>query len=303
MHRTGLSEDAGQDLAIGIPAYRANGTIVETLESLQCQAGIEQVGHVLLIDDGSRDNIEATARSCWRVDVPLTVEVLPENIGQWQVTNRILSRLDRFSWVGMLHADDVLKPGWLAAILSAIRTAPEFAATVCTHYDRWFPARNEIKPQTELTEPRIAWYSGSEAAVGHTLMSGCWWHISGSAISTAAIREIGGFDIAFPYSSDWEWLLRVFAKKWSAGIYRESLMLYRMHEQSVSSSSLAKGLDISEGLRMLKRYAGESNLSEEVIRQRRRGFLKNCLRRVATRLLRRDLAGAMNHLRILLSER
>lgn len=286
-------------LGVGIPAWRACATIEETLDSLQCQRGLGVIREVLVIDDGSRDDVAGVVRRCWKASVPIHVESLPENRGQWFVTNRLLEKLGRHPWVVILHADDVLKQGWLEAINVSVSAAPARAATVCTHYDRWFAAEGRVEVQSELVDPRLAWFEGSRRSVGHTLSNGCWWHISGSAISSRAFHELGGFDARLPYSSDWDWLLRALAAGWSVGLYRESLMRYRTHGASVSSRSFALGLDISEAHEIRRRFLASSDLDGSAVAALRRRELGWCARRVVTRLARGEVGSALHHLALL----
>jgi glycosyltransferase involved in cell wall biosynthesis len=286
-------------IPIGIPAWRAAGTIEETLESIQMQSGLERVAEVRVVDDAGGDNTAEVARRCWHSDVPLVVETLPTNRGTWFVTNRIVSTFKDYPWVAIIHADDVLKPGWLDAIVASTSEASPEVATISTHYDRWIPSEDRILPDHDVGNPRLAWFAGSPESVGYTLQNGCWWHLTGSVLSTKVFQAVGGFDSAYPYSADWDWLLRVLVGGWTVGLYRESLMLYRMQGSTISSRSMLLGLDIVEAAQLRAKFAPHSTLDIRQLLKLQRRELGWCARRVMTRLARGEVGSAFHHLALL----
>lgn len=287
-------------IAVAIPAWRASGTIVETLESLQSQNSLESIGEVLIIDDGSDDNLESIARGCWDNEIPLNIEILAKNHGQWHVTNRLFDQLKAYPWVAIVHADDVLLPGWLDALLLSTSLAAPEVATVFTSYNCWYPSENRLIAGEDFDDPRILWLEGSEKSLAGALLNGCWWHISGSAVSSRAFASVGAFDENFTYSADWEWLLRLLADGWAVGYYRESLLKYRIHAASVSSRSFSEGIDIREAFILTERYAGRSSLLAGEVSALYRKYLFLCARRVLTRLARGHFYGARKHLGLLI---
>jgi glycosyltransferase involved in cell wall biosynthesis len=286
-------------IPIGIPAWRAAGTIEETLESIQVQSGLDRVAEVRVVDDAGGDNTTEIARRCWRSDVPLVIETLPSNRGQWFVTNHIVSVFAHYPWVAIVHADDVLKPGWLDAIVASTCEASPDVATICTHYDRWIPSKHKVLPDNDLGDPRLTWFTGSPESVGSTLANGCWWHLTGAVLSTRVFQSVGGFDSAYPYSADWDWLLRVLTGGWTVGLYRESLMLYRMQGSTVSGRSMQLGLDIVEGRQLVAKFAAHSNLDDTALEALRRRRVQWCARRIVSRLARGQFQSAWKHLELL----
>ena len=63
-------------IALIIPTFNSEGTIFETLESIQSQGEILDVLNcVLIADGGSSDRTLAIAKACWNSSVPIRFKV------------------------------------------------------------------------------------------------------------------------------------------------------------------------------------------------------------------------------------
>src|SRR5262245_46979281 len=118
-------------VAIVIPSFNSADTIGATLASLLAQsAGLEVVTAVYLADDSSRDHTIAAAQAVWKTSCPLRVLGNERNLGQWPNTNRAIQAAGREAeWVLLLHADDLVKPTWLAEMLERIENCPDHVGT------------------------------------------------------------------------------------------------------------------------------------------------------------------------------
>jgi GT2 family glycosyltransferase len=96
--------------------------------------------------------------------------------------------------------------------------------------------------------------AGTSTSVGNSLLSGCWWHISGCGIRLAAFDSVGAFDPAAFYGADWDWLLRCLNLGWSVSYIPRSLIRYRIHAESIAAHSFEYDLDIRESLQLMRRY-------------------------------------------------
>ncbi|MBV9546239.1 MAG: glycosyltransferase, partial [Chloroflexi bacterium] len=245
-----------QRIVVLIPAYNSAETISATLDSLATQREIQRLSRVYVADDASSDGTVQLCRACWKGPVPLHLWRAELNLGQQSNVNRALTALQSDAdWVLMLHADDMVKQGWLASLLHEIDHADQRVASICTSWDNLFadgsvePGENDFQGPTRVIH-------GTRQSVRNTLLSGCWWHISGCAIRTTAFADVGPFDESMPYMADWDWLLRCLEHGWSISYVPRSFVLYRLHERSVAAVSLLADLDISESLRIAGRYAG-----------------------------------------------
>jgi glycosyltransferase involved in cell wall biosynthesis len=242
-------------VAIVVPSYNRADLIGETLRSLGRQAaGLDDVAAVYLADDCSTDATVAVAVEAWSGRLPLTVRRGARNVGQFENVNRTLSDLQAVhEWLLVLHDDDLATPAWLGSMLQRLRTCDATVATVCSSWNL-LHADGSIEPgeQRRLRQDEIV--KGTSATVRGTLLRGCWWHFSGSAIRTSALRAIGPFDPTLPQCADWDWLIRCLAGRWDVLYVPESLIDYRQHKGTVSSRSFRGHRDLREQLLLASRY-------------------------------------------------
>ncbi|MBQ9270481.1 MAG: glycosyltransferase family 2 protein [Oscillospiraceae bacterium] len=99
-----------------VPVYNAEPYIRAMVESLQAQDWEDL--QILLSDDGSTDGSVALMTDLAEQDPRITVVVGP-NTGVSSARNRAL-RLADGAYIGFADSDDVLEPGYLAALASAL---------------------------------------------------------------------------------------------------------------------------------------------------------------------------------------
>jgi glycosyltransferase involved in cell wall biosynthesis len=243
-------------IVVLIPAYNSSATIGATLKSLAAQGkAVEDLEGVWVADDCSTDTTVERCLGSWNEQVPLHVMPLDHNVGQQPNVNRAFDGLrTEADWVLVLHADDMVKPGWLAALLHEIDVADEHVASVCASWDNLF-SDGRIEPGEDDPGRGTQTIRGTPQSVRDTLLRGCWWHISGCAIRVAAFVDVGPFDASIPYMADWDWLLRCLGRGWTINYVPRPLVLYRLHSQSVAAVSLRVDRDIHESLRIVGRFS------------------------------------------------
>lgn len=244
-------------IAILIPAYNAAATIVATIESIQAQpVGLDSIHSIYIADDASSDETVAIARHAWKRTLPrLHVLESSHNRGERINSNQALTALKNngIEWVLILHADDLAKPTWLEMMLARIDTCASDVGSICSSWDTsWEDGR--IEPGEDDPIRSIVYVKGSDATVCHTLLQGCWWHLSGCAIRLHSFETIGGFHPQLPQMGDWEWLLRCLKDGWTIAYIPQTLLIYRQHNTSVSAQSFRIDRDIRERLLIIRRY-------------------------------------------------
>lgn len=160
-------------------------------------------------------------------------------------------------WALLLHGDDLVRPEWLREFAAAIDAAPARCITVGCSWNSFDGqhSANDGENRTdawEIVEP-------SELAVANTLIRGCWWHISGSAIHLENFIQSGAFQEDLTYFGDYEWLMRILERGYSVIYIPRALIDFRQHEASASSASFHTHLDVREVIRVLPRYASYLN--------------------------------------------
>jgi glycosyltransferase involved in cell wall biosynthesis len=283
-----------------IPAYNAAPTIAATLKALQTNPDLINIKSVIVFDDASTDGTAEVAKSAWHSAMPLEIRRNQRNLGQWPTTNLALGGLPgEIEWALILHSDDVVKPNWLSLYLEAMQACQDNVATICSSYDCWDSESGRVEPGEEAPNRPAELVPGTAESVIDTLNRGCWWHISGCAIRVQAFHEIGSFEPSMPYCADWEWLLRCLAGRRSVLYLPRSTMLYRQHVTSVAAKSLRLAVDIEEHLRIYEMYRSKGYWSSSQYRRYLTRAFRNICRRIAVRLWRRDITGAVSHARLL----
>lgn len=278
-------------IAIVIPTYNCALTISDTLRSVLDQSRLCAVSAVYVADDGSDDDTVALAERVWsRRDVPLQVLKRERNLGQWRNANRTLCHVSLGTdWIAILHGDDIAKPYWIEEMLAAIQTAPDSVASVCSSWDVLFP-NGSVTTGEENPARGIEHIRGTSEAIRSTLLRGCWWHISGACIRSAALRQIGDFREALPQMADWEWLLRCLCAGLDVLYIPRTLILYRQHGASVSSASFRVHRDVRESFHIIHQYARYLSPSDLAYLYRRR-FIA-LAKRTGVSVARRDFRRA-----------
>jgi GT2 family glycosyltransferase len=279
-----IGRTIGVSAAIVIPAFNAAATIGETLRAVQACPGVAKLGGVFVCDDASTDNTREAAADAWTGMPKLTILQNGQRLGQHSTVNTAFERLRKhYEWIFILHADDVVKQNWLDLYFPRIKAAEPRVASICSSYDRWYPAANRIDPGEDDFSRDLEIIRGTRESVRGTLKAGCWWHISGSAIRVEQFSQIGGFrphlDIA-----DFEWLLRCLKLGYDIEYIPRTTMLYRNHSASVSSNSFSKGRDLIELLELSESYYDESYLAKQELQGVRKKLIYTALKRMIKQL-------------------
>jgi GT2 family glycosyltransferase len=286
----------GLRVAIAIPAYNAARTVGETLDALQANKAFDRTALVVLLDDCSMDGTAEVARKHWRSPVPLKVWRNAENMGERRTTNAAMTVLaDMVDWTFILHADDVVKPNWIALYLDEIPRLPANVASICSSYDNWWPETGRTRPGEDRPGAPAVHVAGERAEVIGTIDRGCWWHISGCGLRNKAFLEVGGFEPDMAQLGDWEWLLRCLAKGYGVWYLPRTTMLYRQHASSVSSRSFREARDIRERLHILRVMRSQGYLGTASHKAYVRNAIRQLARRSFVRITRGDAIGLKAH--------
>lgn len=202
-------------VSVVIPAYNAEQFLRDALASVlrQTVAPVE----ILVVDDGSSDDTGRLAAS-----VPGVRCIRQSNAGVSAARNRGIEEA-RGELVALLDADDVWMPEKLAVQLTGLRDN-QFA----------FSARTETDA---LLKPLRIARGGFEGP----LLEGLLFHgnVVGTPSSVMAPRhallDAGGFDPRLSMCADWDMWIRL-ASRLSGTYSDESLVLYRLHEGSMSAN-------------------------------------------------------------------
>jgi glycosyltransferase involved in cell wall biosynthesis len=211
---------------------------------------------IWIADDGSQDETLAIARNY--ANNPFTFRILSssKNRGERQNVNEAFRQLAScgFSWLLLLHSDDVAKPAWLKTMIRRASDCASDVGSICSSWDNWYPDGRVIAGEDD-EQRDVEQIPGTTEAARSTLRRGCWWHISGCAIRAETFLDVGDFDARFPQLGDWDWLIRCLQRGWAVEYIPRTLIKYRQHSASVSAGSFSASRDILEALQVATKYA------------------------------------------------
>lgn len=204
-------------LSVVIPTYNHGRYLPDAIQSALGQdvEGVE----VIVVDDGSTDDSPAmAARYGHRVRY-----LRQENQGLSAARNAgILA--SRGGAVAFLDADDVWRPGFLAAVTGRLKGDPGLGA-VHTGF-RCIDGDGRLLPQVEVT-------TVDPGRMYDRLLDGEFFVPSAVVVRRECFDQVGLFDVALRASEDWEMWLRVARRYRFAGL-ASPLVHYRVHGGNMS---------------------------------------------------------------------
>ncbi len=232
---------------VAIPTYNGSRFINVAVASALAQEGV--AFDLVISDDRSDDDTLDRVRRV--AGDRARVEVNSERLGLAGNWDRCVA-LARTPFVAILHQDDVLDHGHLAAHLETFRDgtglvassaraideagrpAPAVEAGGCGPADRRFPPGSFVE----------------ELAVANPL------RCSAVSLRAEAHASVGGFDPSFRYAVDWDFWLRV-ATRWEVAWLARTTAAFRWHGSSETHSFAGGTVDLEEASRLLDRLHGE----------------------------------------------
>lgn len=206
-------------ISVIIPAYNAERTILQTLESVQQQTFADF--EMIVINDGSSDR---TLDLLEQVSDPRLQVFSYSNGGLPTARNRGIAHATG-EYITFLDADDLWTPDKLELQLAALQQHPQAGlAYSWTHY------MDEQGESFHGCQP--IYFTGNvypQLLVGNFLDSG-----SNPLICRQAIATAGEFDPTLKSCEDWDYWLRI-AAKWQFVVVPKAQIFYRRTAGAMSS--------------------------------------------------------------------
>lgn len=206
-------------VSVIIPAYKAEGFLAETIESVLSQTLAPT--EVIVVDDGSPDRCAEIAATYPGVRV-----IRQANAGVANARNRGMAAATG-DWLTFLDADDVWEANFLETSLGLLLSQN---ADVC------YTSRRHLQQQADGS-----FVLESDAAellppdrLGAILRIRCFFAPSSVVIRKTALDAVGGFDQHFSPSEDWELWLRLSQSGAKFVMDPAPLIRYRVHSASAS---------------------------------------------------------------------
>ena len=243
-------------VSVAIPAYNAQATLAQTLDSVFAQTHRQL--DIIVVDDGSTDGTWALLQRYG----PLVRAIRQANagIGAARHTSMQAARGD---FIVLLDADDICEPDRIEIQLAYLLAHPDIllcstdfssfdargelqASTIASYYHRCSPALGGVRArypnegafelaqgiQSHGRPARIDVYSGN---VYEQIVQGNFIHPCTAMFRREVLATAGSFDPTVRIACEWEWLVRV-ARVGSVAYLDIPLLRYRRSDSQISSS-------------------------------------------------------------------
>lgn len=268
-----LPEETARPLiSVMIPVFNSGEFLKRTLESVLCQdLGPEDMEIQVLDNCSTKDDPETLVRELGGTRVGYFRH--PTNIGPNENFNACIRRA-RGRWVHILHADDIVLPGFYAEARQTIRTHSDISALVFRVV--YIDANGMWRHLAELEAPtaRIL----DQRFVDRQLTIQRIQSV-GMVVRRDTYEELGGFRPDLPYCDDWEMWNRIVLCK-PVFYVPELLACFRIHDGSDTTSLVRTGQNVIDERRCIK--MSTSHLPPD----RARPIYRAAMRATAMRALR-----------------
>lgn len=234
--------------AVFIPCYNAAATIVETLSSVKDAILFTGIRiPVFIYDDCSKDNsYELISGLPGNEFDGFKLFRNKENSGERRTTNMAFDELkDEFDWIFIIHADDIVKKGWLSVLINEIEQVNDKSCfTVWSSYDTFSTASNVQKGDDSGLVTHVI---KDKKTINHYIRKiSASWHISGAALNVHLYQALNGFVEDMPQYGDTDFFVRGLLAGYTDLYIARTLTLYRFSTGSVTDTSFGTSRDIRE---------------------------------------------------------
>lgn len=234
------------DIAVIVPAYKAEGTLDAALASVASQTS--QPSEVVVADDHSPDATAAVAAR-WSSVLPLRVLRQASNLGPAAARRRAIEE-STASLIALLDADDLWLPDHLAQLEAAIG---ERGTVASGDGYRWRPGvgigrrtHRDVVPIPDADDQPMSILRANFVFVG-------------ALFHRADYQAAGGFRDGFSGAEDWDLWIRMIRGGVRVAGSQSPTVIYR-----VAESGLSHGSEIFDTyLRVLEVASQESELERE----------------------------------------
>ncbi len=208
-------------ISVVLPAYNAERTILETIQSVQKQTFSDF--EIIVINDGSTDR---TLELLDTVEDPRLKVFSYSNGGLPVARNRGISQ-STGAFITFLDADDLWTPDKLELQLAALQQNPEAGVAYSWTCNMDEKGENFHPGHQVIFEG----YVYSKLLLGNFIASG-----SNIMIRQKAIASVGEFDPTLRSCEDWDFYLRL-AANWHFVVVPKPQILYRQSSGAMSSKT------------------------------------------------------------------
>ena len=218
-----------EKVAVIIPVYNSEKTILDVLKSIEQQTARSVISQVIVVDDGSSDH-SLDLINQYKTDSPLPIEAYHKtNGGVSTARNFGLRKVSRnVTWIAFCDSDDVWYPNKLQRQLEVIAENPDIDCLGAAFIDR--ELRIGLKTITELHRGSVREICISNFPQPSTVL-----------MKKKIYDEMGGFDESQKYAEDGNYFLKV-AARYHLYYLPELLINFGMGKRGFGQSGLSSNL-------------------------------------------------------------
>jgi glycosyltransferase involved in cell wall biosynthesis len=220
-------------VTIGIPYYKSESYILQTLESVKNQS----YKHIelILVNDCSPDNCQLVVDEWLKCNekrfVAIKHIINPENRGV-AYSSKILQKAARGVYFSKLDADDIILPAKIAEQVKFLEANEETALVYSNTL--LIDAKGNLLEKDYFTRQKfstVVQNVGPSGEVFHELLLEDFIPASSVLLRKDKLEEVGGYDESL-YIEDWDMWLRI-AKKHQIHFMEGFFSQYRIHPESM----------------------------------------------------------------------
>lgn len=252
-----------------IPVYNPSEFLLETLQSVMQQIDDPADFQVTIVDDSPDTSISTKLLRESGMD-GVEYHKNDRNLGLAGNWNQCIS-LSRGRWIHILHQDDLVYPGFYAAMRQAVDNNRDIGMAFC---------RNEMlegelrrSAEIEMEEAGILENWLERLAVNQRVQC------PSVVVKREVYQRLGGFAAEFSYALDWEMWARI-ARDYSVWYVPQVLSCYRIHANNETSRLKQIGVTLDD------EYAVARKISTYLPAEARRRVWKIARRNISTRAMK-----------------
>jgi glycosyltransferase involved in cell wall biosynthesis len=233
--------------SVMIPVYNSFPYLQETINSVLQQALPGDQMQITVVDDGSNDgDVEALVRTLGRGRIEYSRN--SGNLGSLRTFERCIN-LARGKWLHLLHADDLVLPGYYFAITDLFRKWPEAGAAFCCF--RYIDEENKalyIQP-VEAEQAGVVEDWLYKISVRNRIQ------FAAITVRREVYEQLGSF-YGLTYGEDWEMWVRI-AAHYPVAYTPAVLAEYRKHQDSITGRKFLSGEfleDLQVAMQMIQHH-------------------------------------------------
>ncbi|EYD75952.1 Glycosyl transferase, family 2 [Rubellimicrobium mesophilum DSM 19309] len=252
--------------SVMIPTYESAHLAAGAIDSVLKQALPPDDMEIVVVDDASRDDIErVVAERGGRV----RLHKQPSNLGVPANLTECI-RLSRGQLVHILHGDDMVRPGFYAAMEKGFAD-PSVGAVWCRQIFMDRDGNWTGVSAIEAPEGRVL-HAARFLAERQRIMT------PSICVRRSVYEAVGGFHPELRCVEDWEMWVRI-AARFAIGHVHEPLAVYRMHAASNTGRNLRDAAEAAYAGKAIDLFAAHLPPSEagDVVRAARRSAARHAL--------------------------